>query len=751
MGEKRCMTLKEALQNFCESYLARNKEKQGYKSPENVPLKKANNDLKERLDLLLQGTFEEPVTTSDHLWSNSNWYDTPFFDWDTKDRFFDNLKMAPVILISHSGTKIALVFGYTANNIKFGIEPAENATAKEKDAAKAEIKKLYEKHSERINATFWKYFEGPFSQKLKENGWSKGVISREKVTLPDEKEKDEFKWSFCTSSFFHKIYSITDLPDDETLKKDFNFMNNLWKEMAPSVETFRKKWNAAYNHITDIYSHKFRIWKISLGPDWFSAEKLQVFLDKNKVSMGPETGPVGKEDQVGPFLSNDRSWDVVYVCNGNQKISRLALFAPEISFTDTEDLIDKEPWIARHIITIADAKQNNGLNDNDEKKRWYPGFRSTFIEVRERDWTSFEEKILLPFFNMSLEDLFEQHFEIMKNYTGEISMTHFGLQEEIQELVEEKLQVILTGAPGTGKTYLAQEVAAKMILGTFIDSADRIEEILKQAGKISQYQFVQFHPGYDYSDFVEGIKPRVDKNCSSAEFSLEDGIFKKFCLKAAEAYDNAVAKTAAPKFVMVIDEINRADLSRVFGELFFGLEKDYRGKEIRTQYDYLKREPGNDEFKEGFSRFVIPPNLYIIGTMNDIDRSVESMDFALRRRFGWREISWEESTTIIDTKIPAAKNFEINTATKKIMAAVNNVIIKDTMELEPAFALGGAYFKDAAERSWDELWRHSIRIILNEYLRGNRCDKNIGDIERIWKQEVNKVVSGTYDLSSNNA
>jgi hypothetical protein len=85
------------------------------------------------------------------------------------------------------------------------------------------------------------------------------------------------------------------------------------------------------------------------------------------------------------------------------------------------------------------------------------------------------------------------------------------------------------------------------------------------------------------------------------------------------------------------------------------------------------------------------------------------------------------------------------------MAAVNNIIIKDTMELEPAFALGGAYFKDAAEKSWDELWRHSIRIILNEYLRGNRCDKSIGDIERIWKQEVNKIVPGTYDLSSNSA
>ena len=745
------MRLKEALQNFCKCYLARNKEKTGYQDPENVPLEKAKNDLKERLDQILQGTFEKNVTTSDHLWAQWNWFDTPFFDWNTKDKFFDTLKMAPVILISHSGTKVALVFGYAANDIKFGIEPEKSATDQDKEAAKAEIRKLYDKHAERVNSTFWKYFDGPFSQKLQESGWSKGVIPREKVTLTDEKEKDEFKWAFCTSSFFYKVYSIDDLPDDDSLKNDFEVMNNEWRKIAPSADAFREKWDAAYNRIVDLYRPQLRIWKMSLGERFFTDEQVEEYLNKNKVSMGPKTSPVaGKEDQLGPFLSSDRSWDIVFICHGNKKISRLAFFAPENAFDDTEDLVQGAIWTARRTITIADAIPNTGIVDTQNKKRWYPNVLSTFIEVKDRDWPLFEEKILQPFFNMSFADLYEQRFEIMKNYTGEISMTHYGIQQEIQELVEEKLQVILTGAPGTGKTYLAQEVAAKMILGTSIDSADRIEETLAQAGKLNQYQFVQFHSGYDYSDFVEGIKPRVDKKSSSAEFSLEDGIFKKFCLKAADAYDKAADKAAASKFVMVIDEINRADLSRVFGELFFGLEKDYRGKEIRTQYDYLKRESDNDGFKEGFSRFVIPPNLYIIGTMNDIDRSVESMDFALRRRFGWREISWEESTSIIDNKIPVASNREINAATKNIMAAVNNIIIKDTMELEPAFALGGAYFKDAAEKSWDELWRHSIRIILNEYLRGNRCDKSIGDIERIWKLEVNKVVPGTYNLSSTN-
>lgn len=502
------------------------------------------------------------------------------------------------------------------------------------------------------------------------------------------------------------------------------------------------------------YTPQFRIWKMSLGEKFFSEEQLQKFLDKDKVSMGPDTPPVaGKEDQLGPFLAEDRMWDIVFICHGNNEISRLALFSPGKAFEDTEDLIydpfqgENVVWTARHTITVADAKKNTGFLESENKKRWYPNIQSTFIEVKERDWNLFEEKILQPFFDMSLDDLSEQRSAIIKNYTGEVSMLHTTLQQEIRSIVEEKKQIILTGAPGTGKTYIAQEVAAEMILGKTISSADRIEDELKAVGKLGQYQFVQFHPGYDYSDFVEGIKPRVDKNSSNPEFSLEDGIFKKFCMAASAAFNNATDKTDAPKFVMVIDEINRADLSRVFGELFFGLEKDYRGKEIRTQYDYLKRIPGRDEFKDGFSRFEIPPNLYIIGTMNDIDRSVENMDFALRRRFGWCEISWEDSLAIIDIKIPEASNPLVNRAAKEIMTSVNNVIIKDKMELEPAFALGGAYFKDAAEKSWDDLWRHSIRIILNEYLRGNRCDKSIDDIEKIWQQEVNKAMPGTYESS----
>lgn len=201
-------------------------------------------------------------------------------------------------------------------------------------------------------------------------------------------------------------------------------------------------------------------------------------------------------------------------------------------------------------------------------------------------------------------------------------------------------QIILTGAPGTGKTRMAKEIANK--LGAKIPNAD------------GNYMFVQFHPSYDYTDFVEGLRPVAVKKSTSAEdnkststednkststieFQRVDGIFKRFCRMVAKENNRKDI------YFFLIDEINRADLSKVFGELMYCLESDKRGPENRVQTPYQnlptyfpdKPHKTDDEFKDGF---YIPENVYIIGTMNDIDRSVESMDFALRRRFLWMEI-----------------------------------------------------------------------------------------------------------------
>ena len=285
----------------------------------------------------------------------------------------------------------------------------------------------------------------------------------------------------------------------------------------------------------------------------------------------------------------------------------------------------------------------------------------------------------------------------------------------IIELLEKAGQVIFTGAPGTGKTYMAREIAKKMTGG--------------DEGRI---QIVQFHPGYDYSDFVVGLKPvllddegneiaaSTGKKCS-VSFDWRKGVFVKFAEQAQKSDD---------PYVLIIDEINRADLSRVFGELFSLIEPDYRGEDHA-----IKLPNGKD--------FYVPSKLYIIGTMNDIDRSVDSMDFALRRRFAWKEVTAEESEQIIDSKVEDAGLAEtLKGAMREINQYLggNKKVALDGREvalgLGPEYQLGGAIFANATkygkEEALSKVWQNHVRVILSEYLRGNK-DKN--GILRVFAKE----------------
>lgn len=264
---------------------------------------------------------------------------------------------------------------------------------------------------------------------------------------------------------------------------------------------------------------------------------------------------------------------------------------------------------------------------------------------------------------------------------------------ELSILITMNKNVVLTGAPGTGKTYRAFELA-KSLTGATEDNDPRIG-------------LVQFHPSYDYSDFVEGIKPELV--AGSVILAVHDGIFKSFCKTAAA--------NPKHKYVFIIDEINRADLSRVFGELFFGLETGYRGKPIKTQYAYLQEKKASER-GESFVPFTIPDNVHIIGTMNDIDRSVESMDFALRRRFVWKEITAKDSEVILDA---AEIDQSIIDKAKMHMANLNAAIEKEMGST--AYQIGGAYFKKLElyaneDDCFAALWKNHLEVVLSEYVRG---------------------------------
>ena len=163
---------------------------------------------------------------------------------------------------------------------------------------------------------------------------------------------------------------------------------------------------------------------------------------------------------------------------------------------------------------------------------------------------------------------------------------------------------------------------------------------------------------------------------------------------------------------MIIDEINRGDISKIFGELFYSIDKGYRGEagRVKTQYSNLLDE--GDEFKDGF---YVPENVYIIGTMNDIDRSVESMDFAIRRRFAWREIKPSDR---FDDMIG---DLDCKDELKNRMERLNKEIT-DADGLGSAFNIGPSYFNEIKEyktgNPFECLWDYHLRPLLSEYVRG---------------------------------
>ena len=321
--------------------------------------------------------------------------------------------------------------------------------------------------------------------------------------------------------------------------------------------------------------------------------------------------------------------------------------------------------------------------------------------------------------------LLRKYFEVVygKEYKDSIPWgVYMKLKNtEVKDLLIHNKNLIFTGAPGTGKTYLAKQIAEEIVK----------EELNKPETK-GEVGFTQFHPSYDYTDFVEGLRPNKQNS-----FDRIDGIFKSFCKKAIDK-PNA-------NFVFIIDEINRGEISKIFGELFFSIDIGYREEgnkkeRVQTQYQNLIKNI-KDPFKYGF---YVPSNVYIIGTMNDIDRSVESMDFAFRRRFAFYEVKATDEmldTFNIDT--------ECKVMLKKKMNALNKAIVEQG--LTEAYQIGGAYFKKIEKlyvkdgntitnynktlftQALEKLWNYHIKGTLYEYFRGEPdADKKMEELKNAY-------------------
>ena len=398
---------------------------------------------------------------------------------------------------------------------------------------------------------------------------------------------------------------------------------------------------------------------------------------------------------------------------------------------------------------------------------------------------------------------------------------------EYSRMLIESKNIIFRGAPGTGKSYLAKQIATDIISEGYFDKYESLNDEQKK-----QVEFVQFHPSYDYSDFVEGLRPKINDD-GSMGFELKDGIFKSFVSRARRNYENSqktkeiveketsvqesmknffdnielgvdefktltgnsfyvssiddnfihitipgndvvnklvlsvgeikqmlesgltfnrvkditnffnkqfasqaysyefvilkaiqsnkirtrqlsVETENLKKYIFIIDAINRGEISKIFGELFYSIDPGYRGKsgEIATQYSNL--QVGNE-------KFYIPENLYIIGTMNDIDRSVDSFDFAMRRRFRFIEIKADATSGMLDglksNRLDDTANELLPEEAINRMTALNEAIL-EVEDLNENYQIGASYFLKLKNLTFDELWTDCLRPLLQEYVQG---------------------------------
>ena len=386
------------------------------------------------------------------------------------------------------------------------------------------------------------------------------------------------------------------------------------------------------------------------------------------------------------------------------------------------------------------------------------GIIPAYPTEEDQDWYS-KNIFLLKIIKDKFSD------ELRDNKTDEFYLSQFVwvLYENLSNPFSLKKQIVKYGAPGTGKTYQARQQTS--LLFDIWKEEFAPNSALTHA---SQIELVQFHPSFSYEDFMEGLRPVLDGN-GTAQLTLQNGVFKEFCRNAGQweidvcglgldrdwelitidelrphreklsgdhwqyifeiSDSSKLVSDAVPPFFFIIDEVNRAELSRVFGELMYCLE--YRGIKgsVKTQYANLNNEgTGMLQTDQGYL-FFIPTNIYLIGTMNTIDRSVESFDFALRRRFRWEEVTPDTGllryhlNQFCKTWVPLADNLErLNTQIAKEPLLGHDYQIGHAylMNLKYAISLTVA---EVRERVWDDC----IRPLLQEYLRGTgKEDELIG-------------------------
>lgn len=312
-------------------------------------------------------------------------------------------------------------------------------------------------------------------------------------------------------------------------------------------------------------------------------------------------------------------------------------------------------------------------------------------------------------------------------------------REEIERQLEDALQIVFYGPPGTGKTFTARQFASWWLHETESDPTD------------TQLETVTFHPSFTYEDFVEGLTAEADDG--NVEYRIEDGIFKRICERATREYRAAKDDDRPPsKYVLIVDEINRGNLSQIFGELITLLEPDKRldaDNEVRISLAHSR------------DSLIVPPNLYLIGTMNTADRSIALVDAALRRRFRFLAFppdyqvlldhnGFEDLEEVRRVAENSDDTFENLAALSILSVRVMNESILAAPDLGKGKQIGHSYLMN--HETPDELvnaWKYEILPQLEEYFFGQfrRIQDELfeGGGDRLFQWEAEQIADFTTD------
>lgn len=470
---------------------------------------------------------------------------------------------------------------------------------------------------------------------------------------------------------------------------------------------------------------KYRMYKMSMGifkkeasterkDRRFPRNTIEEFiLNKHWVVMDGTTN----RNQAERFMHEAKIGDYIYLTTGQYDLYGIYEFTSDAKPIPKEELtwVNQETaWWYREVKLVFDSVVKDATNLSQNKKGWLPSGFTTFHEIPRDQLTTANELLFKPKYNVEL---------IIPDELEDIELEELAAQDK--EAISKNR--ILYGPPGTGKTYQTIELALQIVLPAdeyaeldSLNDRSQVKACFDRYVKKGQIQFVTFHQSMSYEDFVEGIKPQL--HGEQISYEIQDGIFKQICTLASTATQGRVNylrseeapvayrgyKQATENYVLIIDEINRGNIAATFGELITLIEEDKRlgAKEaMEVVLPYSKQS------------FSVPQNLYIIGTMNTADRSVEALDSALRRRFNFIEMP-PQPDLITSRGLLKGSNGKIEKISlSEILHTINQRI---EVLLDKDHAIGHSYFllvKDLNDLR--AIFQNQIIPLLQEYFFGD--------------------------------